>query len=165
MTASITATLVSAAHALRPTAFLQAGHLLVSNKPLSVVTILGSCVSVCLWDLQTGIGGINHYLLPYSAPDAMSGPRYGDTAIRMLIDKILALGAEKTRLRASVFGGATVLALSDNGRTSLGSRNVEIALRMLEQERISIDQCEIEGTRGRKVTFHTDTGYVSTKTI
>lgn len=169
MTASIPAPALinSAASALRPTAFLQAGHLLVSAKPLSVVTILGSCVSVCLSDPRTGIGGINHYLLPYSAPDATSAARYGDTAIRMLIEQITGLGASKSRLRASVFGGAAVIAVDapGAGRVALGSRNAEVALRILEQEGISIDQCEIEGARGRKLVFHTDTGLATVKTI
>jgi chemotaxis protein CheD len=31
-----------------------------------VSTLLGSCVSACLFDEQAGVGGMNHFILPSS---------------------------------------------------------------------------------------------------
>ncbi|HSP17193.1 MAG TPA: chemotaxis protein CheD [Thermoanaerobaculia bacterium] len=150
----------------RPTAFLQAGHMIVSAKPLAVTTILGSCVSVCLIDIRAGIGGINHYLLPYTAPDGGAGARYGNTAIRQLVDEMSAAGASRARLVASVFGGAMMLNTPpDRTRAPLGEQNADLAASLLQELGIAIEQFDVGGDRGRKLIFHTDTGYATAKPI
>ena len=46
---------------------------------------LGSCVGVCLYDEQTGIGGLLHALLPYSKKTKMvDSARYVDTGVKRL---------------------------------------------------------------------------------
>src|SRR5262249_44811038 len=80
---------------------LAPGRLFVSATPAQVSTILGSCVSVCLWDPEARAGGINHFLLPEGVP---ASPRFGQSAVPLLIQGVLDLGARRTRLRAKVFG-------------------------------------------------------------
>jgi chemotaxis protein CheD len=29
-----------------------------------IATVLGSCISVCIKDFKTGLGGMNHFMLP-----------------------------------------------------------------------------------------------------
>jgi chemotaxis protein CheD len=151
---------------VRPTQFLQAGQLLVSPTPLSIVTILGSCVSVCLFDPYSRIGGMNHFLLPWGAPEGHMIARYGNTAMEQLFDKIVAAGAKKNHLVAAVFGGAAILAApTERSRPPLGAQNVQLALKILKEERIAVQQMEVEGDCGRKLTFQTDTGFATVKNI
>ena len=50
-----------------PQAYLHAGHMVMSREPCRVTTVLGSCVAVGLWDPSSGVGGVNHFLLPHGS--------------------------------------------------------------------------------------------------
>ena len=139
--------------------FLQPGHLVVSATPLSVTTILGSCVAVCLWDAQKGIGGINHFMLPMLAGFSASSARFGNVAMEELVIKLGEAGARLPYLRARVFGGACMFKQMQ-APTHLGAKNVEVALDFLSRRAIEIVQVDIGGNRGRKLIFDTDLGAV-----
>lgn len=146
----------------RPRTFLQAGQLLVGSTPLAISTILGSCVAVCLWDGEFGIGGMNHFLLPHRL-DAASDSRierwrFGVGAIDGLVDELTSRGARLRRLRSKIFGGACVLEAFQGQLGHLGERNVEIARHRLLELGIPLDAESVGGNRGRKVIFHTDDG-------
>lgn len=144
------------------TRYLPPGALVASAEPLEVTTILGSCVSVCLWDADAGIGGMNHYLLPTGAgpTDARvdQPQRYGDAANSMLLERVLALGADLRRLRAKVFGGACVVKAFRNGVTTFAQNNVRVAQEFLRAQHIQLVNEDVGGERGRKLRFSTDTG-------
>jgi chemotaxis protein CheD len=86
--------------------YLAPGQLFASGDRVQVTTILGSCVAVCLFDNEAEVGGVNHFLLPHGTPPS---PRFADHATTLLMQRVLALGAERGRLRAKLFGGACVL--------------------------------------------------------
>jgi chemotaxis protein CheD len=143
--------------------FLQPGHLVVSAEPLIVTTILGSCVAVCLWDEKRRIGGINHFMLPLSGGRTAS-PRFGDVAMRKLLEDLRALGARVPFLQARVFGGSCMFAPMQSA-SHLGNKNVELALDFLSRNGVKVIEVETGGERGRKVTFRTDEGTVCLKSI
>ena len=91
------------------THFLYPGALYAQKGECVVSTILGSCVSVCLWDPLLKIGGINHYMLALWNGEGLPSPKYGNIAITKLIEKMLSLGRRKGDLKAMVFGGGEVL--------------------------------------------------------
>lgn len=66
---------------------LNIGELIVSEGPIAISTVLGSCVSVCLFSLKSPAGGMIHYALPLAMqriePD--EGLRYGEIAIPQLV--------------------------------------------------------------------------------
>lgn len=140
---------------LRARVYLQGGEVFAAAEPTAVTTVLGSCVAVCLFAPGTGIGGVNHYLLP-TGPDGRTG-RFGVTAMRLLLERVQALGARKLDLRAKVFGGAGMLGHRPGGRT-LGEQNAELAVQTLAAEGIPILGGDVGGARGRKLVFHADTG-------
>jgi chemotaxis protein CheD len=146
-----------AASALRPAGervYLAPGRLYASAGDAQVTTILGSCVAVCLWDEAGLAGGMNHFLLPDGTP---ASGRFGTSAIALLIEQLLALGAVRHRLKAKVFGGACVVeAFRDT--PSLGLRNVETARERLAAEGIAIVASDVGGERGRKVVFDVRSG-------
>jgi chemotaxis protein CheD len=138
--------------------YLHPGQLFASADGSSVTTILGSCVALCLWDPVSRVGGINHYLLPLWAGSGPSSPRFGDVAVRGLIERVLTLGSDKRRLKAKLFGGACVIAAFRARENHLGMKNVQTAQQLLEQEGIPLVGHDVGGGRGRKLIFHTDDG-------
>jgi chemotaxis protein CheD len=141
----------------RETVYLHPGRLLASREPCAITTVLGSCVAIFLWDSEAGVGGLNHYLLPYWAGPGDDSARFGNMALALLIGELLALGAAKSRLAAKIFGGACVLPELE-GTENLGAKNVELALSLLERENIPILAQDVGGRRGRKLVVYTDTG-------
>jgi chemotaxis protein CheD len=138
--------------------YLHPGQLFVSHESYAVTTILGSCVSVCLWDPLTQIGGINHFLLPMDIGEDQASLRFGNLAVRELIEEVVRVGAEQARLRAKLFGGACVLEAFRGRENHLGAKNVTIAREVLAAADIPIIGEDVGGNRGRKLIFHTDNG-------
>ncbi len=145
--------------------YLYPGQIVTSGQPLMVSTILGSCVSICLWDPVARVGGINHYLLPNNPLNGQSDLRYGNTAIDGLIVRLLALGVKKQRIVAKVVGGASILTSFSDTRKSIGDQNVDVARTLLAKHGINVSGEQTGGTRGRKLLFHTGNGCVFSKEI
>lgn len=132
------------------------GEFRISRAPDVVLsTILGSCVAVCLWDETVGLGGMNHFLLPYGPKAAGTAPeRYGVHAMEILINALLSSGARRNRLKAKLFGGARVMAkLSD-----IGESNARFAREFLMTEEIPCLAESLGGTSARRVLFRPVTG-------
>jgi len=145
------------------TVYLYPGQLFTASQPLMVSTILGSCVAVCLWDEDASIAGINHYLLPNDPVRGHSDLRYGNIAIRKLIDDMVSAGAKTQRMVAKIVGGASILGSSS--RQSIGDQNVAVARQLLEKHGIPIGAEQTGGQRGRKLVFHTGNGCAYSKEI
>ena len=149
--------------------FLHAGQVFVSAEGKSIVTILGSCVGVCIWDAVNRIGGATHFLLPSWDGTGASSPRYGNVAISVLVQKLLEAGANRGQLRAKVFGGGCLFSFmretGSNREPHLGSRNVETALEMLTKARIPVMSTVVGVDRGQRIVFRTDTGDAEVKVL
>ena len=144
--------------------FLQPGHLVISADPMQVTTILGSCVAVCLFDTTKRVGGINHFMLPLGAGRTTSSPRFGDVAMKELLDGVRNAGARLPFLQARVFGGASMFHEIKLAAT-LGQKNVELALDFLARTGINVIEVDTGGHRGRKLIYRTDEGTVCLKSI
>jgi len=148
----------------KQTYFLNPSKIFVSQQAYEVITILGSCVSVCLFDNKQHIGGINHYMLPFWNGKDLPSPKFGSIAIEKLINKMIDMGANKKDIIAKVFGGSEVIQATNN-IFRIGQKNVEIAHQMLEKERISVISQSTGNHLGRKVLFRTSTGEVLMKFV
>jgi chemotaxis protein CheD len=137
--------------------YLYPGGIWAERASGVITTVLGSCVSVCLWDPHAGVGGINHFILPMGG--STQSPRYGNHAMPMLVERVLACGANHDDLLAAVFGGASVLS-GTNGTDAppLGLRNVEIAMELLRRAGIAVVRQDVGGRVGRKLVFRTADG-------
>ena len=133
-------------------------HQITAAKDEIVATVLGSCVSVCMRDPVTGIGGLNHFLLPKNngGSDTSAGERYGDTAMEVLINGLLKRGARRQSLEAKVFGGARVL--SGATMLAIGDNNVAFVTDFLKREGIPIVSKDVGGTRSRRIHYQPSTG-------
>ncbi len=143
------------------------GEYFVTPRDLLIVTVLGSCVSVCLRDRQNGIGGMNHFMLPGNSDEGFgpvsSSARYGVYAMEVLINHLLKLGARRHQLEAKVFGGGCVL----RGITAnnIGQRNVDFVLDYLHTEGIELLAEDLLDIYPRKVYFFPASGRVLVKKL
>ncbi|WP_039916479.1 chemoreceptor glutamine deamidase CheD [Cellvibrio mixtus] len=143
------------------------GEYYVTAGDKLIVTVLGSCVAVCLRDKHTGTGGMNHFLLPSDNPNNSDLPgesaRYGVHAMELLINHLLKMGANRSRMEAKVFGGGNVL--RGMIMNNVGQRNAEFVLDYLQIEQIPVTAKDLLGEFPRKVYFFPDTGQVLVKKI
>lgn len=142
------------------------GEYYVTGRDMLLVTVLGSCVAACIRDPKTGIGGMNHFMLPESGDkrDVLSpSMRYGGYAMEVLVNQLVKLGANRGRLEAKVFGGGAVL----RGFTTVnvGERNSEFVLDYLNTERIKIASQDLMGLYPRKVYYFPSSGRVMVRKL
>lgn len=143
--------------------FLLPGDSVTTRKPTHLATLLGSCVSVCLSNASQRTAGMNHYMLPESAGGPDPG-RYGDTSIRQLVKTLFALDSNPRHYRTRIYGGGKVIghlgALGD-----IGTRNVEIARRLLAEFGLGIEHEEVGGNKGRRIDFNTQTDVIECRIV
>lgn len=120
----------------------------------SISTILGSCVATCLYDEAAQVGGMNHFLLPDSGGSNLNSARYGVNAMELLINALIKTGAQRSRLKAKVFGGGRMIA----GLTDIGQKNAEFVLDFLRREGIDCFGQSLGGTQARRIEFWPATG-------
>jgi chemotaxis protein CheD len=143
------------------------GEYYFSAKDMVIVTVLGSCVSACIRDRVSGIGGMNHFMLPDSGSDENSpvsaSMRYGTHAMEILINELLKAGAKRENFEAKVFGGGNVL----RGFTAInvGERNAKFVRDYLKTENIRITAEDLIDIHPRKVFFFPRTGKVLVKKL
>src|SRR5690348_7312587 len=129
------------------------GEFFVTSKPDEIlVTVLGSCVSACIRDIRTGVGGMNHFMLPYSRGDNWGGDlqssRFGNFAMEKLINELLKSGCSRETLEIKVFGGGNVTETS------------RFILRYLEAEGFRCSAQDLGGVLPRPIHYHPATGKV-----
>jgi len=141
------------------------GEYYATKRDMVLVTVLGSCVAACIRDKVTGVGGMNHFMLPDSGEQSgwSVGGRYGTYAMEMLINQLQKLGAERKNLEAKVFGGASVIASMTE--TNVGERNAQFVLDFLKTEKVSVVAKDLLDIYPRKVYFFPNTGRVLVKKL
>jgi chemotaxis protein CheD len=156
-----------------PVIYLKAGELHFSDKPSSVMTVLGSCLSVTMFYRKTRIGAICHGLLPKCRErTACSGncserARFVECAIEMMAKLFDSAGVRRSEIEVKVFGGADMFStrLGSKNSISVGKQNIEIAREALEKLGLRIIAMDVGGTTGRKVFFNAHTGEVLMKRL
>lgn len=138
--------------------YLIPGKIFVAAQPFAISTIIGSGVSLCLWDSERRIGGANHFMLPEGPEDSENATRYANVANPMLLKRLLDLGAEIRSLEARIFGGSLPNVNFGNEKDHLGDLNVKVVRHFLNMSGIRLEQSDVGGMRGRKLIFHTDDG-------
>lgn len=144
--------------------YLYPSFIKVAREPVRIHTILGSCVSVCLFDKNRRIGGMNHFMLPFWSGRGLASPKYGNIAMEKLLTAMLNAGAVRNNMVAKIFGGANVLEIKSGG-SHIGQRNIELAKSMLEEMNISIVAESVGGDLGRKIIFDLSDGKVHQRMI
>lgn len=151
----------------RDAAKILPGQYYYTAKDMMIVTVLGSCVSACLRDRVSGVGGMNHFMLPDCGGDRDSpvsaSMRYGTYAMEVLINELLKAGARRENLEAKVFGGGNVL--RGFVAINVGERNAQFVRNYLQVEGIRIIAEDLNDIHPRKVYFFPRTGKVLVKKL
>jgi chemotaxis protein CheD len=141
------------------------GEYFVTDSGMLLVTVLGSCVAACIRDTKTGMGGMNHFMLPDDGgrETVSASARYGTYAMEVLINHLLKMGARRNSLEAKVFGGGAVMASLSS--SNVGTRNAEFVLNYLKTEKIPIVAKDLLDSYPRKVYYFPDSGRVMVKKL
>lgn len=145
-----------------PVVYIKPGEFHLSNKPELLVTVLGSCVAVIMYDIEAGMCAIAHCVLPYSEKYSLDEPRndfrYVDTAVIKMLKIFRAKGIAKKKIFVKLFGGAEQL--KQHVKISVGEQNIDAAIRMFEKERMHVISMDVGGNVGRKIHVSSHTGEV-----
>ncbi len=125
----------------------------VDSNPAVLRTILGSCVGICIYDKTKKIGGLAHILLPKGATNEKP-EKYAETAIPLLIKGLLKEGCKKENLSAKIVGGASMFKFNSSvSLAQIGERNIEMTLKLLEENNIPVMVADVGGNTGRVIDF------------
>ena len=137
----------------------------VVHNPAVLITIgLGSCVAIAIRDPVARFGGLSHILLPsISESNNKSNPmKFADSAIEIIVDKLLEKGCVKSRLEAKIAGGASMFNISGN-TINMGERNIEAVKKKLNELKIPLLASDTGSNYGRTVEFHIASGIMYLK--
>jgi chemotaxis protein CheD len=128
--------------------YVHPGRVAASAGTEPFTTVVGSGAVVCLFDPVRRVAGMAHFLLPEvgTAPPAQ---RYGDVALKALLEQLGALGGRS--YRGCIHGGSAPPIESESGH--LGDRNVAFATSFLRLHGIPVVQHDVGGTGARKIVF------------
>lgn len=138
-----------------PEIILWAGDIVVPHKPSCLTTVLGSCVSACLYDKELRLGGMNHFLVP----DGGESGKHGAWSMEELVSRLMAAGARSGHLKAKLFGGSNPLSLVHRA-SAVGPANVAIARSVLASHSIPVVSESVGHNVGMRLFFLTWTGDV-----
>jgi chemotaxis protein CheD len=139
------------------------GEFHVTARPdETLVTILGSCVAACIRDPVTGLGGMNHFMLPQGHSSGWGNDpqstRYGNFAMEKLINELIKGGCSRDRMEIKVFGGGNVIDTISN--RPVGTQNAEFVLHFLEAEGLRCAVQDLGGQYPRRIHYSPATGRV-----
>lgn len=154
----------------RPAAKILPGEFYVSTVGELIVTVLGSCIAVCIRDIKMGVGGMNHFMLPeqtenssqdWTGKENGQATRYGNWAMEYLINEIYKAGGKKKNLEVKIFGGGSVL----SGVTNIGLKNADFVREYIDREGLTIVADDTGDVFPRKVLYFSDTGSVKVRKL
>lgn len=152
------------------TAKILPGEYYVTKEDEAITTVLGSCISACIRDRETKVGGMNHFMLPETNADKLkqgneavvgNATRYGNYAMEHLINTILSNGGKRKNLEVKVFGGGKIIPTL----TDVGIKNINFVLDYIDQEGLRLLSQDLGDIYPRKVIYFPATGRVGMKKI
>ncbi len=147
------------------------GEYYVTREAEAISTVLGSCISACIWDENRLIGGMNHFMLPLRGIDHSKSQwedhdsyccRYGVWAMECLINEIIKYGGKRETMRVKIFGGGNII---QDMSSLIGEQNIEFAKEYISNESLPIVGSDIGGPWPRKIIFYPATGKVLVKRL
>ncbi len=142
----------------------EGGVCVLSRSEHVIMTTLGSCISVCMFDPIIKVGGMNHFLLPEERnaerKDSFS-MRYGNNAMEILLNEILKRGGQRARIVLKAFGAGNVLSIN----AEIGAKNQAFLKKYIADEDMTLETCDLGGDYPRRVAFFPSTGKAFVKLL
>jgi chemotaxis protein CheD len=144
------------------------GELTLSSDPSKILVIygLGSCVGVCAYDPELGLGGVLHVMLPASGQPREPLTRYADRGVEALLQRMEDEGADLGRTQIRLAGGASLIALESNpGLASIGDRNLLSVRQTLAHRGLQAVAEHVGGNVGRRLELAIADGTVTVRVV
>ena len=134
----------------------------VESRPVELVTSVGSCVAICLYNSTNRCGGLAHIMLPNSviAPQDFPPCKFADTAIPVLANAVREITGKETRLSAKIAGGANIFKFEKTSGPTIGAKNVSAVRSALGANGIRLVAEDVGGFYGRRISFNIANGVV-----
>jgi chemotaxis protein CheD len=150
------------------------GEYAVVGADSLLVTVLGSCVGLVMYDKLHKVAGLAHIYLPDSTAgfrrDTREGehllsgaPKYADLLVPRLLEAMIAAGAEKEHFLTYVVGGASIYDFPDDSPLNIGKKNLEKTRDLLKALGMRHMEIKVGGKSGRHVTFDASTGDITVR--
>jgi len=139
------------------------GEFYIANDDLVISTLLGSCVSACIYDPVKCCGGLNHFMLPAGEydQDIQRSARYGLFAMEQLINELMKHGCQRDDLEVKLTGGGHMIM----GLTNIGQQNINFILQYIQDEGLKLTAQDLGGDQARRVAFFPKTGRLLVKKL
>lgn len=149
--------------------YLKPSEIYFAERASLIETVLGSCISVTMYDRRSGVGIICHCLLPRCKNErpcerrCPDGPKYVDCSMRRMIEQFDSHDVKRNDIEVKMFGGADMFA--GGKAASVGRQNIETAMNVIASEGLNLIALDVGGTQGRRIFFNTHTGEVFLKRL
>ncbi len=126
---------------------------------------LGSCLGIGMYDPVAHVGGLIHVVLPeQKAGNDPNSAKFVDTGIPLILDKVIAQGADKSRLIIRMAGGANMLTSPGlSGTFDIGTRNIAMAHEVFKKLNLKLKVEEVGGQVGRTVRMYVADGRMTVR--
>jgi chemotaxis protein CheD len=135
-----------------------------ASSPAVLRTILGSCVGICIYERFKKVGGLAHVLLPTDQSGGANPEKYADTAIPLIVERLIKLGAKKEYMSAKIAGGSSMFKFASNiSLGQIGDKNIEESKKQLAKLGIPLVEEDVGGNSGRVIDFFLEDGRLKVK--
>lgn len=148
-----------------PKVFLRSGQVYISRNPVKVTTILGSCLSVTMFNRMHSLGAICHALLPNDK--GKGNYKYVDSSVKRMVREFVKYGIKPEEIEVKLFGGSELVFPEETNSPfiAVGKQNIFSAREIAELLNLKIEVSDVGGNQGRKIIFFTHTGEVYLKRL
>ncbi|MCW3999157.1 MAG: chemotaxis protein CheD [Candidatus Bathyarchaeota archaeon] len=138
----------------------------VDCRPVELLTSVGSCVGICLYDSKHKCGGLAHIMLPHThlGPQEPLPSKFADTAVPALIQAIQEVTGKQGRISARIAGGANMFANTLAKGLDIGAKNVVAVREALNAHRVPLVGEDVGGSQGRRISFNLVSGAITVRT-
>jgi len=145
--------------------FLNPGEIAFGEAPLTIATLLGSCVSATLWHPEKKIGGMCHILLP-EKPGSEHDTKVASGAVYYFIRAMRKYNTIAPDYEVRLYGGGNMFPhIKRSAKMDVGNRNILMMRQILMQTgfRLRKGLDEVGGNDYRRLTLDVSTGKVILK--
>jgi chemotaxis protein CheD len=139
--------------------FVGMGQLVTAAPPEHLVSVLGSCIAVCVYHPRYKVVAMAHVVLPDSQGHTGGPGKFADTAIPALLQAMEQQTMARVGFVAKLAGGASMF--GGNGPLQIGATNAAAVKKALEAARVKVVAEHLGGEQGRRVEFDPADGSLS----
>lgn len=154
-----------------PVLYLKPAEMYMADRPSIVKTVLGSCISITMFNHRLKVGAICHGMLPHCRKKTECNGgcaecfKYVDCSFKHMLERFKSLGIDHREIEIKLFGGSDMFITGSGERETVGAQNTKTALRMIRKERLNLSKSDTGGSQGRKIFFYTHTGEIFLKRL